>query len=124
MKQRELAQRANLSPTFVSEVETGRRSVGSDSLLRIAEALGASLDYLMRGDPQTHEPVPPTTFPPELVEAATEENWPTPHMVDLLRVRQIVVARRSRSEQQARALTIEEWKDLYRQLRLSDDPAR
>lgn len=49
MTQVELARRAQISPTFVSELENDRRIPGAETLLHIADALGCSLDYLVRG---------------------------------------------------------------------------
>ena len=49
MKQVELARRANLSVAFLSELENGHREPGADSLLRLADSLLVSLDYLLRG---------------------------------------------------------------------------
>lgn len=41
------------SPGYVSRIENDRfASVGSDKLIRIADVLGVSLDWLMRGDGQ------------------------------------------------------------------------
>ena len=42
-RQKTLAEKANLSVTFVSEVENDRRTPGADALLGLAEALGVSL---------------------------------------------------------------------------------
>src|SRR6266849_438468 len=44
--QKDLADRADLSVSFVSEIENDKRNIGTEALLRIAEVLGASLDYL------------------------------------------------------------------------------
>jgi len=57
--QAHLAARTELSVTFLSEIENDRRGIGVGSLASIADALGASLDYLVRGGDRTPaEPVP------------------------------------------------------------------
>ena len=45
-----LSRKALISKSFLSEVETGLRNPSSDYLLRIANVLEVSLDYLMRGE--------------------------------------------------------------------------
>jgi transcriptional regulator with XRE-family HTH domain len=40
ISQEKLAEKADLSPTFISDLERGRVNVAVDSLLRIANALG------------------------------------------------------------------------------------
>ena len=49
LTQTELARRATLSVAFLSELENGHREPGASSLLRLADALLVSLDYLLRG---------------------------------------------------------------------------
>ena len=44
-----LAAEADVSVTFLSELENDHRGVGVDTLNAIATVLGASLDYLVRG---------------------------------------------------------------------------
>jgi transcriptional regulator with XRE-family HTH domain len=44
-----LATQAKISKGFLSDVETGTRNPSADYLLRIADALEVSLDYLMKG---------------------------------------------------------------------------
>lgn len=48
MNQDILAERAGLSKGFLSDVENNKRNVGSQNLLKIANVLGASVDYLLR----------------------------------------------------------------------------
>lgn len=46
----ELAKRANLSPSTISRVETGKRNLGLDVLKPLADALQVSLDTLLAAD--------------------------------------------------------------------------
>src|SRR6202011_5766405 len=47
--QDQLAERAGISKSFVSDVENGKRSIGADTLLDVGRAMGVSLDFLMTG---------------------------------------------------------------------------
>ena len=47
MKQEHLAERAKLSPTHVSNVETGTTKVSLSSLVSLANALGVTVDDLL-----------------------------------------------------------------------------
>lgn len=46
----DLAERANLSPSTISRVETGKRTLGLDVLKPLADALQVSLDTLLSAD--------------------------------------------------------------------------
>ena len=47
--QEELAARADVSPQMLSTAERGSKSILSENLLKISEALGVSADYLLTG---------------------------------------------------------------------------
>ena len=93
-KQKELAERAGISVTFLSEVENDRRNVGSAILLKLADALGASLDYLMRGEENRVPPRTPSVIPPELAEAAEDQGWTYSQTSALLKTQTLILARR------------------------------
>jgi len=63
----QLAEKAGISKSFLSEVERGS-DIGGERLLRVANALGASLEYLMRGVAAEEE------FKPTSVEIPAEVN--------------------------------------------------
>ena len=122
--QRKLAGEAELSPTFVSEVENDKRNIGSEALLRIADALGASLDYLLRGEEEAGRARQPLVVPPELAQAAEEKGWSLGHAADLLKTRQIVLARRSKAEERAplrREWSKDDWLHFHRVLFENDE---
>lgn len=48
--QEELAERADLTPQFVSYAESGKRAMRPENLLKLAKALNVSADYLLTGD--------------------------------------------------------------------------
>lgn len=51
MSLRELAKRAEVSPSFISQVELGRAAPSVGTLYAIVSVLGLSLDSLMHGEP-------------------------------------------------------------------------
>lgn len=68
----QLADKAGISKSFLSEVERGS-DIGGERLLRVADALGASLDYLMRGVPPEDESRPSSVEIPAEVDALAQE---------------------------------------------------
>jgi transcriptional regulator with XRE-family HTH domain len=50
MKQVELAQRAGLQPSAISQFENGQREPSPENLCRLADALGVTVDYLLGRD--------------------------------------------------------------------------
>lgn len=116
--QKRLADEATLSIPFLSDIENDKRTIGSDALLRLANALGASLDYLLKGITNASTARNPLVIPHDLAQAADEHGWSVGEAGVLLKAHQIVVARRSRmhgpSGQQE--LSRDGWADLYRRL--------
>ncbi|MBR4758534.1 MAG: helix-turn-helix transcriptional regulator [Lachnospiraceae bacterium] len=47
LTQDKLAELAGISPTYMCEIETGKKAAGRDAMRSIAIALGVSLDYLL-----------------------------------------------------------------------------
>lgn len=119
LTQRELAQKAELSVPFVSEIENDKRNVSSDVLLRLADVLGVSMDYLMKGEvrretPQERAP----TFPPSLNRAAQERGWSYADAALLLEAHELIIARRSggKAEKPVAEYTEHDWAKLYHKL--------
>jgi transcriptional regulator with XRE-family HTH domain len=50
LKQEDLAQKAGISKSFLSDLENGERSIGAETLLDLGRAMGLSVDYLMTGN--------------------------------------------------------------------------
>ena len=114
--QDQLAEAAGISKGFLSDVENNKRDIGSQALLRIANALGASVDYLLQGE--TTEIIAekaPIVIPPALSRAAEELNISYAQTFELLRAHQSVVARRSLRSQ--KEFTIDDWKNLHKAIR-------
>lgn len=112
MTQGELADAAHLSKGFLSDVENNKRNVSAAVLLRIANSLGASLDYLLRGaaeEPRT--PRGPVTIPPSLSRAAEELNLTYSQTLELIDTHRSIIARRS--NRSVKDLSVQDWKNLY-----------
>ncbi len=116
--QKDLADQAEISVGFLSEVENGHRTPGAEVLLRIADVLGASLDYLLRG----HESKPetkPIVIPPSLQEAAREQDWSYQETASLLRAQAEVRFRRTpggRGVERIRDWSRDDWIRLHQVL--------
>jgi transcriptional regulator with XRE-family HTH domain len=112
LTQDQLAAAAGISKSFVSEVENDKRNVSSQNLLHIANALGASVEYLLRGvttSPQQETAA--VTVPPELAAAAERLGLSFTDALELLETQRSVVARRRAGVQ--KELTIENWIELH-----------
>ena len=116
LTQDQLAEKAGISKGFLSEIENGKRNVSSEYLLRIANALRASVDYLLRGTTDSvggnKEPV---VIPSELSEAAEKLNLSYAQTVELLDAHRSVVARRSMK--QSKSFGTGDWIALYKAIK-------
>jgi transcriptional regulator with XRE-family HTH domain len=111
MNQERLAERAGLSKGFLSDVENNKRNISSANLLRIANVLGASVDFLLRGEIAEAGNMEPIVIPPELSQAAEELELSYAATVELLEAHRSVVARRSNKG--LRRFSVEDWKKLH-----------
>jgi len=111
-----LAREASLSKSFISDLENNKTRASGDNLLKIAEILCVSLDYLMKGN-GGKEIVSPKTLeiPIELSIAAEELNMPFGELLVLLDVQRSLVARRN--SRQKHTMRKDDWKHLFENLR-------
>src|SRR5271166_2290793 len=72
MTQDALAAGAGLSKGFISEVENSKRNISAQNLLRVANVLSASVEYLLQGGEQKRREQGPVVIPPELSNAAEQ----------------------------------------------------
>jgi transcriptional regulator with XRE-family HTH domain len=110
-----LATEADISKSFLSEVEKHGKNISLDLLLKVATALGASVGYLASGEGAQPRERKPIVIPIELSEAAEELHLSYPETLDLLEAYGSIVARRS--NRQKGAMTAEDWKSLNKALR-------
>ena len=115
--QKELSDRAGLSVTFLSEVENGRRNVSSGILLRIADVLDTTMDYLARGSHGSSLAREAIKIPPDLSDAAEKQGWTFAQTTALLQTKELILERRSPDgEGSPKTWTQRDWIDLYRRL--------
>lgn len=115
MTQDQLAVQADISKGFLSDVENNKRNISSDNLLKIANALGASVDYLLRGETKDSTRRTPIIIPPELSQAAGEMGLSYAQTLETLEAHNSVVARRSSKD--TKRLSVDEWKEFYKAIK-------
>lgn len=107
-----LAEETGLSKGFLSDIENDKRQASTSNLLKIANVLGASLDYLLRGEDLGEGPVQrPVVIPRELSQVAEELGLTYGQTLQVLDAHNSVVARRS--DKGARRFTAEDWRRLH-----------
>ena len=111
MTQDQLCEKAHISNGFLSDIENDKRNIGSQKLLEIANALGASVDYLLKGETTEYSMNQEVTIPPDLSKAAEELKLSYSETLELLSAHKSIIARRSNKTK--KALTVEEWKKLH-----------
>lgn len=111
MTQEQLALKAGISKGFLSDLENKNKNLSSQSLLKIANVLGASVDYLLSGETKEFAENRPVIIPPELSQAAEDLNLSYSETLELLDAHRSVVAKRSTSTQ--KVFTIEDWKGFH-----------
>jgi transcriptional regulator with XRE-family HTH domain len=115
MTQDRLAEAAGISKGFLSDVENNKRNISARTLLQIANALGASVDYLLQGEVKDLGERAPVVIPPELSRAAEELDLTYAETLELLAAHNSIVTRRSNRSQ--REFTIDDWKKLHRAIK-------
>jgi transcriptional regulator with XRE-family HTH domain len=115
MTQDRLAEAAGISKGFLSDVENNKRNISARTLLQIANALGASVDYLLQGAVKEPGERAPVVIPPELSRAAEELDLSYAETLELLAAHNSIVARRSNRSQ--REFTVDDWKKLHKAIK-------
>ena len=114
--QGQLAEAAGISKGFLSDIENDKRNISSESALKIADALGISLDYLLRGETGERERQrQPVRIPPELSKLAEELELSYRETLTLLEAHEAVVARRA--ARLLRPSTVDEWRKFYKAIK-------
>lgn len=107
-----LADRSGLSKSFLWEVEQDRSGISGRRLLQLADALNASVEFLLRGGdaPQEYES-PSIEVPRSLGELAEEEALTYRQTMTLLEIERSIVARRGGGSRGTKGK--EDWRSLY-----------
>ncbi len=93
LSQDALAQRAGISKSFLSDLETGKRSVGAETLLDLGRAMSVSLDFLMTGEGSGDRRVD-KEIPASLARFAAEQGLSGRETMTLLDVQERLVSAR------------------------------
>lgn len=115
LNQEHLAKRAGLSKGFLSDVENNKRNISSENLLKVANVLGASVDYLLRGETVAATTTEPVVIPSELSQAAEDLDLSYAATVELLEAHRSVIARRSNKG--LRKFSVDDWKELHKAIK-------
>ncbi|NLI52777.1 MAG: helix-turn-helix transcriptional regulator [Clostridiales bacterium] len=70
MSQADLAEEVNMSVSYISRIETAEKKASLESLVRIANVLGVTVDYFLNGN-QTNDPAEYQTDLARLIEGCT-----------------------------------------------------
>jgi transcriptional regulator with XRE-family HTH domain len=70
LTQEDLAKKAGISKGFLSDVENDKTNIGSQGILRLANELRASVDYLLAGRVAKNVEIKKIVIPQELSQAA------------------------------------------------------
>ena len=107
-----LADRSSLSKSFLWEVEQDRSGISGRRLLQVADALSASVEFLLRGGaaPKEYEPQS-IEIPRSLSELAEEVGLTYRQTMTLLDIERSIVARRGGGPRGTKGK--EDWRSLY-----------
>ena len=89
-----LVEKAGLSKGFLSDLENGKRSIGSDKLLDVARVLNLSLDFLMTGE-KTEAAPSEVQIPASLAAYAADAGISFRQALTLLDMQSQIIAHRS-----------------------------
>ena len=107
-----LAERAGVSKSFLWSVENDKSGISGERLLKVANVLGASLDYLLRGERTTEMERPRSVeIPSELGELAEEHHLTYGQTLALLEIDRSLVARRRHAGRPH--MSKDDWARLY-----------
>ncbi len=110
--QDQLAQKAGISKSFLSDLENGKRSVSADKLLDISRALGVSLDFLMTGE-ASKDQAAEVPIPASLARFAAEDGLTFRQTLMLLEMQQQILARRTAKKKEKDSLEAVDWRKFH-----------
>ena len=109
----QLAEKAGISKSFLWEVEHDNSGISGEKLLQVANALGASLDFILRGEPspENYQGPPAVEIPSELSDLAEELGLTYKKTLALLEIEKSIIARRSTKGRSRKSKV--DWQKLY-----------
>jgi len=115
LTQEELAKKAGMSKGFLSDVENDKTNIGSQGLLRLANELGASVDYLLAGKVTESAENEQIVIPQELSQAAKDLGLSYSETLDTLNTFNSAVARRGKTYR--KEPSVEDWKKFHKAIK-------
>jgi transcriptional regulator with XRE-family HTH domain len=114
MTVQQLASEAKMSPGYLSEVERGLSAISFEKLVRIADELAVTTDFLKdgKGSPDESNAI---RIPAALSAAAEQLSLSYRSTVRLLEGRESLVARRSANQE--REWSVHEWINFYKRVK-------
>lgn len=110
-----LAEKTGISKSFLWSVENDKSDISGGNLLLLADALDASVDFILRGSGKEAAPTPAIEVPRELIQAAEKLGLSFRDARALLQAHESLLARRS-SKTEA-AMTVERWEKLWHDIK-------
>lgn len=108
LTQDDLAEKAGISKSFLSDLENGRRSIGAETLLDLGRAMGVSLDLLMTGEASGDQA--DQEIPAALARFGAEQGLSVRETMTLLDLQKRIMA--ARKKPKARLEQVD-WKEFY-----------
>ena len=109
LTQDELAQKAGISKSFLSDLENGKRNIGAETLLDLGRAMSVSLDFLMTGK-DSEDKEAQVQIPPDLARFAAEEGLSMRDTLALLEMQgQIATTRKAAGKRNEKVV----WREFY-----------
>ena len=115
LKAKELAKKAEISASYLSEVEKGISAISGERLLKIAKALEVSISFLMEEEAVDAGSKSDVRIPHALAKAGEELNLPFNSILALLEGHQSLFARRSSSQE--KEWQTEDWLEYYEKVK-------
>jgi len=112
LTQDDLAQKAGISKSFLSDLENDKRSIGAETLLDLGQAMGVSLDFLMTGE--ASEDQTQKEIPAALATFAAEEGLSVRDMMTLLDVQERIMVARKKPKDRIKQI---DWKAFYQSVK-------
>jgi transcriptional regulator with XRE-family HTH domain len=114
MTVQQLAQAAGMSPGYLSEVERGLSAISFEKLVRLAEELKVTTDFLKDGKGAPEEP-DAIRIPTALSAAAEQLGLSYRSTIRLLEGRESLVARRSQTQETE--WSVQQWINFYERVK-------